>query len=322
LRLPRWCHSPHSLRSRCPPGSIVYDHFGNEYVIVRYMRGDTYIVIPKYTMQQEPAGVRHRLIKAYSAREVRRASRLLGRLVQEPHYGVEVPLLGINDVAYCCPSFGTHVAELLYNTLPTLAEQLAAKGLSKCIGLTGSLIAGHWSEQYSDIDLLIEANEHCVTLLNLLAEEYKSIGGDTKRAWLIREAESRKLPLRVIEDLVTRWQRIVIDGRAVSVAVVSMQRLEPEKRFFLEKPAWGTIALSVEQPMIRELGDYPAVLASGNACIVVYDGFYIPALAMGGYFSAYGPLVDVVEPGKAVLKSCVAVGGAEGGFLRRLHLGS
>lgn len=297
----------------CPPGSIVYNSVDEtEAVIVRLLGGDRYLVVPKYRRGT-------RLIDTYAAGEVRDASRTAGMLSYEPHYDVEAPVVRAREPIWrCTESFSPEAMLRIGAVLPSLAEQ----GLldPRCLGLTGSLLAGHWVPHASDVDLVANLSPQCLpyiqALIEFLAE--RPLQGKERNEWLHREARSRGLSARLLNALTPRWQRSIVDDVVVSLAIASREaREKPEERFFKPLSGWGTTEFCLE-PFEPSLGDYPVVLHSNNgACIVVLDGFYIPGLLEGGCFRARGILVEVAERGWDT-QTCVAVGGREGGFIEWL----
>ena len=296
----------------CPPGSIIYDTVaGLEAVVVRLIEDNRYLVVPKYRR-------RSRLLDTYSAVEVAAASHETGIMRYEPRYGVEAPVIALRGPQWrCLRSFSLEAAIEAGAVLSSLAE----RGLldPRCLGLTGSLLAGHWTPGVSDVDLVADLSPQCLPrlqeLVEILAE--RSLRGGERAEWLRREARSRGLGAGLLASLTPPWQRSVVDGVVVSLAIVGREARErPEERFFRPLGGWSVAEFCLE-PFEPRLGDYPAVLRTGDTCIVVLDGFYVPGLLEGGCFRAEGPLVEVVERGHDVQR-CVSVGGREGGFIERL----
>lgn len=284
---------------------------GLEAVIVRLLRDDRYLVVPKYRRGS-------RLLDTYSAAEVAAAALEAGILQHEPRYGVEVPVALLRGPRWLClRSFGVKAALEAGAILPSLAE----RGLldPRCTGLTGSLLAGHWIPGVSDVDLVADLSPECLPRLQELIEALaeRPLQGGERDAWLSREARSRGLNAGLLDSMAPPWQRSIVDGVRVSLAPVSRgARERPEERFFRPLGGWGTAEFCLE-PLDTRLGDYPVVLRSRGACIVVLDGFYVPGLLEGGCFRAVGPLVEVLERGWDA-QSCVSVGGREGGFIERI----
>jgi hypothetical protein len=298
----------------------VYDHKGTEYVIVRRVIGWRYLVIPKYVAI---GGTVRRIVETYSARSVVAAGEAVGILAWEPHYAATVPLIDVSrEAVLCCPSFGDHVFPELYRALPSLRRLVG--GFTHCVGLTGSLLAGHWSPQYSDIDIIVNIDRDCLQLLRELSESLQGLKGLKRERWLEKEAEKRNMPVSVIKLMASRWQRVVLDGHVVSLAPVSVaSRMAEEERWFFPSPSrTGSLHHLCLEQWLSALGDYPAVIEAGGSCLVLYDGFYVPRLLEGGCFEAHGPLVDVVRRGRSPLQGCVAIGGREGGYLKPLPQGS
>jgi hypothetical protein len=295
----------------CEPGSILHNRlYGVEAVVVRRLYGTRYLVIPKYL---EGA----RLLETYAATQVASAARRAGLENYIPEYSITAPVVDVRETGWlCCQSYGPHVAQLLGTVAGTLGGLLEGG----CVGLTGSLLAGHWSSAYSDIDLLVDTSPACLRRsLDRFIEATEPLPPEDRRRWLLREARSRGVELEALQGLVTRWQRRLLGGRQVSLAPLSRRlRLQPERRLFRPQGGWECIRFCSEGGS-EALGDYPAVVhGDGGACVVLYDGFYIPALIEGGCFRACGPRVVVVgEPGRTP-SSCIAVGGREGGLLVRL----
>lgn|GEM_PF-4551959 len=313
--LPHWCRHPLEI-GVCPPGSIVYGHDGTEYVIVRRVLGWRYLVIPKYVMVGD---IIRRIVETYSARSVVAAGEAAGVLAWEPHYAATVPIIDVSrEAVLCCPSFGDHVILELYKVLPSLRKLIG--GLTHCIGLTGSLLAGHWSPRYSDVDIIVNTDYECIQVLRELAEKLQGLEGLEKESWLKKEAEKRNMPVSVIKSMASGWQRVMLDGHVVSLAPVSVARRVTEEDRWFFPPLSGRSSLRrlcLEQ-WHPALGDYPVVLETEDSCLVLYDGFYAPRLLEGGCFEAHGPLIDVVQHGRSPLRGCIAVGGREGGYLKPL----
>lgn len=314
--LPAQRHCAPSAEVRaCPPGSILFDAEGNEYVVVRRLYGSYYLLIPKYTPAR--SGRLDRLIGAYSAGEVIKAARSIGGITRYvANYGLDVPAADIEAGFWlCCPSIGPHVATLL-SILPSLYE---IEGLGTCIGVTGSLLAGHWRENLSDVDIVVDiGSPQCWEASERLRETIRPLPVALLHEWLRREAEARKIGIDILKGLVTHWQRGIIDGYVVSIAPLSFEkRVQAERRFFFTQPQFRRKTFCIDEEPL-EIGDYPALVPAREGCIIVYDGIFVPPLLEGGCFEAWGPLVDVVGENGLHLRGCIGVGGREGGFIRRL----
>ena len=300
----------------CPPGSIVFtvtDKGITEAVIVRRLTYEMYMVVPKYVYVGDRAA---RLLDTYSANEVHRAAELAHVVkIRSPLYGVDIPIVLPNrDTFTCLNSFDNNLSFLLGKAGLHHLRGLLASG---CIGLTGSLLAGHWSPRFSDVDILVDVSPNCINVFNDLVELVSPLPQTMRDNWLRREAAKRKQGIGNMSMIATRWQRGIINGRVVSIAPVSRRLREaPETRVFEPSSEVGEVSICLE-PYLEELGDYPAIIGDENGCVVVYDGFYIPRLLEGGCFRARGPVVYVSVPGRFSLK-CVSVGGAEGGFIELL----
>ena len=300
----------------CPPGSIVFtvtDKGITEAVIIRRLTYETYMAVPKYVYIGDRAA---RLLNTYSANEVHRAAELAHFVkIKSPLYGVDIPIVLLNrDTFTCLNSFDNNLSFLLGEAGLHHLRGLLASG---CIGLTGSLLAGHWSPRFSDVDILVDISPNCISVFNDLVELVSPLPQTMRDNWLRREAAKRRQGIENMSMIATRWQRGIINGRVVSIAPVSRRLREaPEKRVFEPSSEVGEVSICLE-PYREEFGNYPAVIDGKGGCVVIYDGFYVPRLLEGGCFRAQGPVVYVSVPGRPSLK-CVSVGGAEGGLIELL----
>lgn len=267
------------------------------------------------------------MLSSYAPGEVYRAARRSGFLSYVAQYGRDVPLIPVGpcdrNVIVCT---GKLFTDMLYR-IPSIdyfkiwveavseLRDVVGPGVAECLRPTGSLLMGSFME-FSDIDVVFDiASPWCYErLIELIeaAEEKRVPVGERffSDEYVLHEASSRHIPLGVGRRVLRPWTRLRLAGREASVSVLdSRRRSEEERRIWIVSSEVAETRVSVE-PYDAGLGDFPGIVETREGYIVVFDGFYVPALFEGGKFRVRGLKARIVLGGGDSVDA-IAVGVAE-----------
>ncbi|WP_317896465.1 hypothetical protein [Pyrofollis japonicus] len=331
MRIPSWCKPALNTTTVLPGDIVINISNGGVSAVVRRVIGGFYLVVPKYVFGQGPwrflGESLERLLSSYAPGEVYRAARRSGFLSYVAQYGRDVPLISVGpcerNVIVCS---GKLFADMFYRIrgldylevwIEAVSElrDLVGSGVIECLRPTGSLLMGSFME-FSDIDVVFDiASPWCYErLIELVeaAEEKRVPVGERflSEEYVLHEASSRHIPLGVARRVLRPWTRLRLAGREASISVLdSQRRTEEERRVWIITSEVTETRVSVE-PYDARLGDFPGIVETKEGYIVVFDGFYVPALFEGGRFRVRGLKARIVLGGGDSVDA-IAVGVAE-----------
>lgn len=285
-------------------------------LIVRRLHPHSYVIIAKYVASQDNGmnipymGPAERVLESYHTPSVIASSSAFLRY--EPVYGVKVPVLDADDIYLAFNPFelirsNTYFSNEHSSQLPEPLADLMLRGCAYPTGSTALLAA----TELSDIDVVADLSNGCLGYVCNTFEELdkKTVIDDN---YIVSEASRRMLATVEAKRLLPGWQHFRYRGRRVSVTVVTRSlRERVETRVFRLAPLHRARARIHVEPCQLSVGDYPAIIESREGIVLlVYDGFFVPALIHGGCFIVEGVHAEITLGGGETVDA-IAVGGRE-----------
>ncbi len=291
-----------------PLSLVVSRDYTSLWVIIRRLHQYYYLATRKYIVSRRGSwsypylGPVSRALKSYIVHDIVSSA----PTTYEPLYGTRVPVVSCSDISiYFDPIRFNDVALQGYEyiglyDLPPAALDLLS---SHCMYFTGSVL-GLGYKEFSDLDIVLDLDSRCLSKIDQFISEL-TLYSSRDKDYILREALNRALNSSDVATLIPPWQHVVTHkNRRVSVTLVNRQaRRAIERRVFRVKRTTKRILLRVE-PYQQSIGDYPGIVETINGpLLVVFDGFYVPALFLGGYFMVRGLELEVVYSGGEVVKA-------------------
>ncbi len=291
-----------------PLSLVVSRDYTSLWVIIRRLHQYCYLATRKYVISRRGSwsypylGPVSRALKSYIVHDIVSSA----PTKYEPLYGTRVPVLSCSDISiYFDPARFNDVALQGYEYMGLYDLPPAALDLlgSHCMYFTGSVL-GLGYKEFSDLDIVLDLDSRCLSKIDQFISEL-TLYSNQDKDYILREALNRALNSSDVAALIPPWQHVVTrKNRRISVTLVNRQaRRAVERRVFRVKRATKRILLHVE-PYQQSIGDYPGIVETlDGPPLVVFDGFYVPALFLGGHFMVRGLELEVIYSGGEVVKA-------------------
>jgi len=253
-----------------------------------------------------------RLVNIYSADKVYDATPWE---VYTPCYDQTIPaipwskVVSIHDPLERLISIIRSPKDMLEYKVAKLVENIFSSGSFRNIGITGSILAGIHSVEYSDIDLVIYDWRDSVNIIEYIVENpsiFRGFEGDSLRSWGYRVASSTGLSLEDVLKFYRRWRRGFFDDREYSLIYndgvyreldncIRWRSLGVYEAYVelaggldaLNYPSTGLVEKTVYARGVEPRGD--------PLFIVSFEALYTPALYEGGRFYVRGLLQHNID---------------------------